>query len=203
MTDNQTKKSHPLRTPTLHKEFVLKSQCAQGVWRKSQEHFNRGFSQIQTSLALMCTEEEYDRLENALDGIIKTAEESVDSALQANRHVKAKPNFPRITYSEPLTVKVDYSSPAMLRFINTVLKLDELACIIDAMWLQGGYSSLDRRRMIYAWQNYFKAMYMSCRRLINGGWDIVKARRASKEPPAPPPQGDLFKGGEAASSDAD
>ncbi len=203
MTDNLPKKTYTSPTPTMRKEFVLKTQCARNVWRKSQEHFNRGFSQIQTSLALMCTEEEYDRLETALDNIIKTAEESVDKALQANRHVKAKPNFPRISYPNPLTVEADCSSPAMLRFINTVRKLDELACIIDAMWLQGSYSSLDRRRMIFAWQNYFKSMYISCRNLINGGWDIVKARRASKEPPAPPPQGDLFKDGEAASSDTD
>ncbi len=200
MTDNLSKKSYVPRTPTMRKEFVLKTQCAQSVWRKSQEPFNRGLSQIQLSLAMLCTEEEYEKLETALDNIIKTAEDSVDKALQANKPIRAKPGFTPVTYSNPLAVEVYYSSPAMLRFINTVLKLDELACIIDALWLQGSYSSPDRRRMIFAWQNYFRSMYMSCRRLINGGWDLVKARRASKEPPAPAP-GDLFAGGDAASSD--
>lgn len=171
--------SESFNGPSVEKTFRLYTSTARHIWRLQAEEMDANLNKIQDRLALNCTFEELEMLEDGIFRIIDEAKNKIEEVIvKGQKQVsKLKEAGTAVNYQGAEELSCCCHSPAMVRYIETLVRLDALLMLIDGLWMHGVYSTSDRTALMHQWRSHFLKMHHSCNLLLNRGWSRVQKRR--------------------------
>lgn len=171
--------SESFKGPSIEKSFRLCTGTARHIWRLQAEQMDVGLNKIQDRLALNCTDKELEMLEKGICRIIDEACEKIEEVILTGERqaAKLKGAGTPVSYRGVEDLVCSCHSPAMVRYVEALVRLDALLMLIDGLWLRGIYSTADRTALMHRWRSHFLKMHRDCDLLLNRGWASVQRRK--------------------------
>ncbi|MCD8340400.1 MAG: hypothetical protein LUC43_09450 [Burkholderiales bacterium] len=165
-------------SPASQLNFTLYTKCAQAIWDRESADFDRILDRIENYLSKNCTKDEYEKLEEALYAEL----DKLDRSLEQNLATCQMPTAgPKVVYPKKRDIACGVHSAAMVRVVNSILKVDELAIRMEANMFNLGMRPSKLRNDYYDWLNYYRGLRRGFVFLFNGGWKIVNDRQRKRE----------------------
>lgn len=171
--------SESFKGPSIEKSFRLCTGTARHIWRLQADEMDVNLNKIQDRLALNCTDKELEMLEKGICRIIDAAREKIEEVILTGERqaAKLKGAGTPVSYRGVEDLVCSCHSPAMVRYVDALVRLDALLMLIDGLWLRGVYSTADRTALMHRWRSHFLKMHRDCDLLLNRGWSSVQRRK--------------------------
>lgn len=171
--------SESFNGPSIEKSFCLCTSTARHIWRLQSEEMDVNLNKIEDRLALNCNEKELEMLEKGVCRIIDEARAKIEEVIVKGEAqvAKLKGSLTPVHYRGVEDLVCSCHSPAMVRYVDALVRLDALLMLIDGLWLRGVYSTADRTALMHRWRSHFLKMHHDCNLLLNRGWSLVQRRR--------------------------
>ncbi|KRW83747.1 hypothetical protein [Marinobacter sp. P4B1] len=184
MSQNQTNISRP----ALVQNVTLDTPCAQKVFNRTFEEVLRNLYSL--SIVARIVSADSDQAEE-LNASIKEKFEGMNelmdremARLQKIREDNGITATPK--YSDPLTQEVSYSSPMGGKFLQLILKLDQIAKMLDCLWLAEEFDDKQKLRGEYDWQRRLIKLANQVRDTYNRSRSLHKSGPANPADPVDP-----------------
>lgn len=158
--------------PSLTQRLVLDTEEAQRVYQRTFSEILKNLYYLSVIARISSDDERaIDELNEQVevkfvDFFDCLEDEAVRlSALCYDNAVTALP-----TYSMPLEVDVDVSSPMAKRYLQLLIKLDRIVKLLDSLWLSEHFTAKQKLRGTYEWQ----------RKLVKVANQVREARNQAK-----------------------
>ncbi len=160
------KKREATSKPVLRRRLEVKSELARrlltrGVWNTAGALYR-----IEAVWRMIGRDEEIDRMESMvmhyLDKCakdLKEERERLDVLLEQNG-IEELPD-----YTQKQTVQVRILSPSISRYVNIILEADAVIQRLDAAWLMGVVTNLERKRRMVYWISELRSLRKKIRDL--------------------------------------
>lgn len=168
--------------PVVDQELVLHTEFAQQVFDRSFSRTSSALFAIDVVLHLIGSDGEVDEVEEAIATMMQAWMADHDGEV-ARMRVALEANGVRgdLTYTSPLTTKVQVQSPQAARLLEIMRRYDQLVMTADALWLNDLMSSKDRSRIIYDWKRRTQRLGNRIVDIQRRAHDAVNRRRQDEE----------------------
>jgi len=168
--------------PVVDQDLVLHTEFAQQVFDRSFGRTSSALFAIDVVLHLIGSDDEVDEVESAIATMMQVWMADHEGEVARMRAVlEANAVQGDLTYTSPLTTKVQVQSPQAARLLEIMRRYDQLVMTTDALWLNDLMSSKDRSRMIYDWKRRTQRLGNRIVDIQRRAHDAVNRRRQDEE----------------------
>src|SRR5699024_5993134 len=123
------------------------------VMARAFRRVSRSLFSIDVILRIIAEQEEIDKVEGVIFGLISKVSEDLDKAeSKLTKLVEDNGIDEMATYTNPAEHTLEISSPHVAEFAHLIRKLDHLVGLADALWLNRLLTSQQRIDDNYRWQ---------------------------------------------------
>lgn len=168
--------------PVVDQDLVLHTEFAQQVFDRSFGRTSSALFAIDVVLHLIGSNDEVDEVESAIATMMQAWMADHDGEVARMRAVlEANAVQGDLTYTSPLTTRVQVQSPQAARLLEIMRRYDHLVMTADALWLNDLMSSKDRSRIIYDWKRRTQRLGNRIVDIQRRAHDAVNRRRQDEE----------------------
>jgi hypothetical protein len=168
--------------PVVDQELVLQTEFAQQVYDRSFSRTSSALFAIDVVLHLIGSDEEVDEVESVIANLMQAWLADQEGEV-ARMRVALEANGVQgdLTYTAPMTAKVQVTSPQTARLLEIMRRYDQLVMTADALWLNDLMPSKDRSRLIYDWKRRTQRLGNRIVDIQRRAHDAVNRRRQDEE----------------------
>nr|WP_298057443.1 hypothetical protein [uncultured Halomonas sp.] len=163
--------------PVINRRFPLYSFQAQNVAEKLLDRVAYSLFSSEVILQILAEREQVDELESIIADDVANSHDNLDREFARLRELMKDADIQEQdtpSYTRPVQVEVEISSPLVARYIALIQKLDRLMGMIDCLWMNGVLDNKQRMNATYQWQRHVNKL---SGRIIN---IENRARKAAK-----------------------
>jgi len=165
----------------VNRNITLNSRFSQNAYTRIYESVSGSLYLLGIVLRIIGTEDDAQSVEEITDNMINNVE--TDLRNERDRLVVVMENNGiddmRASYTSPITIDVQITSPRASRFLNMVELLDEISCRLDCLWLSNLISDQQYSNAGYMWQR--RVVRLANRIRINTTRAIKSAKTKGEE----------------------
>lgn len=163
--------------PVINRRFPLYSFQAQNVAEKLLDRVAYSLFSSEVILQILAERDQVEELESIIADDLANSHDNLDREFARLRELMKDADIKdqdTPSYTRPVQVEVEISSPLVARYIALIQKLDRLMGMIDCLWLNGVLDNKQRMNANYQWQRHVNKL---SGRIIN---IENRARKAAK-----------------------
>lgn len=147
-----TERKKPISKPVLRRRAQVKSELAirlltRGVWNTAGALYR-----IDTIWRMIGKDEEIDQMEALVRSYLEDAMREISSERDRLRKLMEQHGIEELPdYTQKKEIALRILSPFIASYVSLILKADEAVQCLDALWLTGMVTSLDRKRKLLYW----------------------------------------------------
>lgn len=169
----------PRQTGGVQEQITLTTRESNIIWGANAESIRSDCANLQLRLAAVMPVAEYAALEDVIhNDLVKLKEQAQAQFDSINKQTKGKKLAP-ISFEGAREITVARNSPLFKEFVEGVRTLDKVFTMIEALWLDGSFSSAKRSELIQNWMSAYGDVSRKIQQLI--GQAINQAARERLE----------------------
>lgn len=142
-----------ISVPAVTRKVSIQSTQGKKVMRRAFPRTSSALFRIDVIMRIIAEEAEVQKVEAVIDTMFKDVETELIQALEARKAELADLGIDDLPeYSNGVQEPVRIESPGSGRFLNLVVKMDQLIGLQDALWLNGEMTNKERNDNAFYWQ---------------------------------------------------
>lgn len=139
--------------PVFKQNLTVYTLQAQRVVERSLSRVSYSLFSLDVILQIIGIREQVDEVSQIVQGHITKADEQLDERIQQMDVLFTQHEIQDVpSYTNPISLDVEITSPQVAQFMRLVRKLDQLMAKIDSLWLHGLLTSKQRTQAGLEWQ---------------------------------------------------
>jgi hypothetical protein len=155
-TRGKSQKSEPkpvYSRPVFKQNLTVYTLQAQRVVERSLTRVSYSLFSLDVILQIIGVREQVDEVSQIVQGHIAKADEQLEEKIQQMDVLFTQHEIQDVpSYTNPISLDVEITSPQVAQFLRLVRKLDSLMAKIDSLWLHGLLTSKQRTQAGLEWQ---------------------------------------------------
>lgn len=142
-----------ISVPTLTRNVSIQSTQGKKVMRRAFPRTSAALYHIDVIMRIIAEEEEVQKVEAVIETMFSDVEKELLQALEERKREVADLGIEELPeYTNGVKEQVRVQSPGCGRFLNLVVRMDQLIGLQDALWLNGEMTNKQRNDNAFYWQ---------------------------------------------------